>query len=108
MADQFLAEQHAWTLRQAQEEEEDSDSTDEETSWVMLGQDGNIVPLQNERILHRTRSGVALELSTPRELTNAEPFSVKSDSGKAYITNRRVSYIFRVCTLDLSKPFGSS
>ncbi|KAB5566574.1 hypothetical protein GE09DRAFT_1218829 [Coniochaeta sp. 2T2.1] len=95
MADQFLAEAHAWTLRQAQAQAEDteSDSSDEADSWVMLGQDGNIVPLQNERILHTSRPRVGLDVSVPRELPNAEPFSIKSDSGIAYITNRRVIYL---------------
>ncbi|KAH8904384.1 hypothetical protein BR93DRAFT_143216 [Coniochaeta sp. PMI_546] len=95
MADQFLAEQHAWTLRQAQAQAEDteSDLSDEADSWVMLGQDGNIVPLQNERILHTSRPRVGLDISVPRELPNAEPFSIRSDSGTAYITSRRVIYL---------------
>lgn len=62
-------------------------------NWVMLSQDGNIVPISNERILHTSRSRVALEISTPRELPNAEPYSIKSDSGIAYITSRRVIYL---------------
>lgn len=101
MADQFLAEQHAWTLRQAQAqaEETESDSSDEADSWVMLSQDGNIVPLQNERILHTSRPRVGLDISAPRELRNAEPFSVRSDSGTAYITNRRVSRSLPALTL---------
>jgi len=93
MADQFLAEQHAWTLRQVQAQAEDteSDSSDEADSWVMLGQDGNIVPLQNERILYTSRPRVGLDITVPRELSNAAPFSIKSDSGTSYITSRRVS-----------------
>ncbi|OIW24874.1 hypothetical protein CONLIGDRAFT_73500 [Coniochaeta ligniaria NRRL 30616] len=108
MADQFLAEQHAWTLRQAQAQAEDteSDSSDEADSWVMLGQDGNIVPLQNERILHTSRPRVGLEMSVPRELQNAEPFSIRSDSGTAYITNRRVIYLPARPTEELKSFFA--
>lgn len=92
MADQFLAEQHAWTLAQNAQVDSD-DSSDEENSWVMLSQEGNIVPIPNERILHTSRSRVALELSTPRELQSAaEPFSIRSDNGIAYVTSKRVSH----------------
>jgi hypothetical protein len=90
MADQFLAEQHAWTL--VQNSQVDSDSSDEANSWVMLGQDGNIVPIPNERILHTSRARVSLDLSKPRELPGAEPFSLRSDSGIAYITSKRVCW----------------
>lgn len=90
MAEQFLTEQHAWTL--AQNAQADSDSSDDLNSWVMLGQDGSIVPIPNERILHTSRSRVALDLSRPQQLqAAAEPFAVRSDSGTAYITNKRVS-----------------
>ncbi|KAK3937852.1 hypothetical protein QBC46DRAFT_266607 [Diplogelasinospora grovesii] len=86
MADQFLAEQHTWTLAQnAQSNEEDS--------WVMLTRDGEIVPIAGEKILYTSRTRVGLELSTPRELRVPEPFSLKSDSGIAYITNERVIYL---------------
>jgi hypothetical protein len=84
MADQFLAEQHTWTLiRESQSDERDS--------WVMLTRDGEIVPIPGEKILHTSRPRVALEISTPRELQIAEPFSLKCDNGIAYITNERVS-----------------
>jgi hypothetical protein len=83
MADQFLAEQHTWTLiRNSQ-----SDETD---SWVMLTRDGEIVPIPGEKILHTSRPRVSLEVSTPRELQVTEPFSLKCDNGIAYITNERV------------------
>lgn len=86
MTDQFLAEQHTWTLlRNAQ--------SDDETSWVMLTRDGQIVPIPGEKILHTSRPRVALELTTPRELNIAEPFSLKCDNGIAYITNQRVSFL---------------
>lgn len=84
MADQFLAEQHRWTLIQ-------NSQSNEEDSWVMLTRDGEIVPIPGEKILHTSRPRVALELSTPRELQVAEPFSLKCDNGIAYITNERVS-----------------
>jgi hypothetical protein len=84
MADQFLAEQHSWTLIQnAQSNDEDS--------WVMLTRDGEIVPIPGEKIHHTSRPRVSLELSTPRELQIAEPFSLRCDNGIAYITNERVS-----------------
>ncbi|KAK3333783.1 hypothetical protein B0T19DRAFT_355599 [Cercophora scortea] len=86
MADQFLAEQHTWTLaRNAQ--------TNDKESWVMLTRDGEIVPIPGEKILLTSRTRVGLELSTPKELQVAEPFHVKSDSGLAYITNERVIYL---------------
>ncbi|KXX81583.1 hypothetical protein MMYC01_202736 [Madurella mycetomatis] len=86
MADQFLAEQHTWTLiRNSQSNEEDS--------WVMLTRDGEIVPIPGEKILHTSRPRVGLEISTPRELQVAEPFSLKCDNGIAYITNQRVIYL---------------
>jgi hypothetical protein len=83
MADQFLAEQHTWTLFR-------NSQSDEEDSWVMLTRDGEIVPIPGEKILHTSRPRVSLEVSTPRELQIAEPFSLKCDNGIAYITNERV------------------
>lgn len=93
MADQFLAEQHTWTLiRNSQSNEEDS--------WVMLTRDGEIVPIPGEKILHTSRPRVSLEVSTPRELQVAEPFSLKCDNGIAYITNQRV------CSPPFSPPLS--
>ncbi|KAK3350018.1 hypothetical protein B0T25DRAFT_570619 [Lasiosphaeria hispida] len=86
MADQFLAEQHTWTLAQ-------NARANEEDSWVMLTRDGEIVPIPGEKILYTSRARVGLDLSTPKELQVAEPFSVKSDNGIAYITNERVIYL---------------
>jgi hypothetical protein len=93
MADMGLVEQHAWTLRAAQAAAEANveERSNEVDSWVMLREDGNIVPLHNERILHKSRPRVGLDLTTPRELPNAEQFAIKSSEGTAYITNRRVS-----------------
>lgn len=84
MADQFLVEAHRWTLLQ-------HSITDEKESWVMLTRDGQIQKLPGEKILLTSKPRVGLELSVPKELQVAEPFSVKSDNGIAYITNERVS-----------------
>ncbi|KAK3366576.1 hypothetical protein B0H63DRAFT_490606 [Podospora didyma] len=46
----------------------------------MLTRDSEIVPIPNEKNLFTSRPRVGLELSTPRELQVAEPFSVKIDS----------------------------
>ncbi|KAL2016848.1 hypothetical protein VTK56DRAFT_2923 [Thermocarpiscus australiensis] len=62
-------------------------------NWVMLTRDGEIVPIPGEKILHTSRPRVGLEISTPRELQIAEPFSLKCDNGIAYITNERVIYL---------------
>ncbi|KAM7224137.1 hypothetical protein V8F06_000610 [Rhypophila decipiens] len=86
MSDQFLAEQHNWTLLA-------NSRSNEEDSWVMLTRDGEIVPIAGEKILFTSRPRVSLELSTPRELQVAEPFRLKSDGGIAYITNERVIYL---------------
>jgi hypothetical protein len=83
MADQFLAEQHTWTLFR-------NSQSDEADSWVMLTRDGEIVPIPGEKILHTSRPRVSFEVSTPRELQIADPFSLKCDNGIAYITNERV------------------
>jgi hypothetical protein len=58
----------------------------------MLSRDGKIVPIPNEWILHTSRPRVSLEISTPRELQIAEPFSLKCDDGIAYVTNERVGH----------------
>jgi hypothetical protein len=48
------------------------------------------VRLENESILLAVRSRVALDIAVPRELQVSEPFSLKCDSGTAYVTNVRV------------------
>lgn len=63
---------------------------DDDDSWVMLTRDGEIVPIAGEKILHTTRPRVSLELTTPRELNIADPFSIKNEHGIVYITNERV------------------
>ncbi|KAL2157044.1 hypothetical protein VTH06DRAFT_7526 [Thermothelomyces fergusii] len=86
MADQFLAEHHTWTLFR-------NSQSDEVDSWVMLTRDGQIVPIPGEKILHTSRPRVSLDISTPRELQIADPFSLKCDNGIAYITNERVIFL---------------
>jgi len=66
----------------------DSDS-DEETSWVMLSNDGELVKLPNEKIYYKVRSKIALRLTSVVDAA-AAPLA-KSDSGIVYITNLRVS-----------------
>ncbi|KAG8170175.1 hypothetical protein KVR01_000920 [Diaporthe batatas] len=63
-------------------------------SWVMLSQKGEIQPLEDEQILLKTPGYVSLELSVPKALRTSNPnFSVKCDSGIAYVTNRRIIYL---------------
>ncbi|KAK0742430.1 hypothetical protein B0T21DRAFT_409241 [Apiosordaria backusii] len=84
--DQALAEQHQWTiLRYSRSNDEDS--------WVMLTRDGEIVPIPGEKILHTSRPRVSLEVTTPKELNIANPYTLKVDNGIAYITNERVIYL---------------
>ena len=64
---------------------------DEEASWVMLGQNGNIVPMPNEKILYSSKPRVGLDISTPHHAPDSEPYAVKSNNGRAYVTNQRVS-----------------
>ncbi|KAL1875859.1 hypothetical protein Daus18300_003050 [Diaporthe australafricana] len=63
-------------------------------NWVMLGQQGEIQPLEDEQILLKTPGYVSLELSVPKALRTANSnFNVKCDSGVAYVTNRRIIYL---------------
>ncbi|KAL2756011.1 hypothetical protein ACRALDRAFT_1081961 [Sodiomyces alcalophilus JCM 7366] len=62
-------------------------------NWVTLRDNGDIVPLDNERIRLRINK-VSLDLTVPKALRQGrEPFSRKSDNGTAYLTTRRVIYI---------------
>lgn len=72
----------------------------------MLSRSGEIEPLPNERILHKTRGRVSFELSAVNESGPAADFSKKSDQGTAYITNQRVIYLPAKPTEDL-KSFSS-
>lgn len=56
----------------------------------MLTRDGEIVPIPGEKILHTSRPRVSLEITTPKELNIANPYTLKVDNGIAYITNERV------------------
>ncbi|POS80941.1 hypothetical protein DHEL01_v200659 [Diaporthe helianthi] len=63
-------------------------------SWVMLNQKGEIQPLEDEQILLKTPGYVSLEVSVPKAMRTSHPnFSVKCDSGIAYVTNRRIIYL---------------
>ncbi|EEY21943.1 hypothetical protein D7B24_003415 [Verticillium nonalfalfae] len=97
MTDQYLQEQHAYHIaRRVQRERElaqASLNSNHQSSWVMIRDNGNIIPLDNERIRHRTNK-ISLELSVPKALQQGRtPFSHKSADGTAYITTRRVIYI---------------
>ena len=83
----FYQEQHSYTLAQNAAMESDSD---EESSWVMLNQDGEIVKLPDERIFYKVRSRISLDVSPPRYMRNVTTFSLKSESGLVYITTKRV------------------
>ncbi|KAK0628957.1 hypothetical protein B0T17DRAFT_614805 [Bombardia bombarda] len=99
MADQGLIDQYMGTIRLVAQ-------ANEQDSWVMLTRDGEIVPIPGEKILHTSKTRVGLELSTPKELQVAEPFSVKSDSGLAYITNERIIYLPARPTEDFKSFFA--
>ncbi|KAK1759539.1 hypothetical protein QBC47DRAFT_372316 [Echria macrotheca] len=99
MADQFLAEQSRWTMAQYAR-------TNDEDSWVMLTRDGKIVPIPGEKILFTSRPRVALEVSTPKELQVAEPFSIKCGDGIVYITNERVIYLPAIPSEQLKSFFS--
>ena len=88
--DYGLHEQHSsYIRRQSLRDEEDADL---DASWVMLSRSGEIEPLPNERILHKTRGRVSFELSAVNQQPSpAAAFSTKCDQGTAYITNQRVS-----------------
>lgn len=70
----------------------DAEKTDDDHSWVMLKQGGEIEPLEGESILLKTPDYVSLELRVPQGLRTSNPnFSLKCDDGVAYVTNKRVS-----------------
>ncbi|KAI0505513.1 hypothetical protein F5B22DRAFT_522671 [Xylaria bambusicola] len=89
--DYGLHEQHAsYILSQSSRDE---DETDLEASWVMLSRSGDIEPLPHESMLFKTRGRVALNITTPNNPPGVTPFSIKSESGTAYITNQRLIYL---------------
>ncbi|CAK7209906.1 hypothetical protein SCUCBS95973_000601 [Sporothrix curviconia] len=87
----FYQEQHSYTL--ARNSNVNSNDSDEYTSWVMMSREGEVVKLPGEKIYYKVQSRIGLDVSTPKSLPNATPFSVKSDSGIVYVTNNRVIYI---------------
>ncbi|KAI8626497.1 hypothetical protein F5Y19DRAFT_478613 [Xylariaceae sp. FL1651] len=89
--DYGLHDQHAsYILSQSNRDEEE---TDLDASWVMLSRTGEIEPLPHESILHKTRGRIALSIITPNQPPGVPPFSIKSESGTAYITNQRLIYL---------------
>lgn len=69
------------------------DETDNDRSWVMLKQNGDIEPLEGESVLLKSPGRVSLELKVPEGLrTPNAKFSVKCDDGVAYVTTQRVSH----------------
>jgi WW domain-binding protein 2 len=95
MTDQYLQEQHAYTITQTIQAEREAAAlanaeSDRSTSWVMLSQNGDIVRLPHEHIRHNAGSRISMDLSVPRPLQTATPFLIKSENGTAYITNQRV------------------
>lgn len=93
MTDQYLQEQHAYHIArrlQGAKPAEPKSETDHSSSWVMLRNNGDIVPLDNERIRHRYNK-ISFELTVPKALRQGrETFSHKSDNGTAILTTRRV------------------
>jgi hypothetical protein len=70
----------------------------------MLSQKGEIQPLEDEQILLKTPGYVSLEISVPKALRTSNPnFSVKCDSGIAYVTNRRVSLHLPCCRTPVTR-----
>lgn len=63
-------------------------------SWVMTSpEDGGFIKLPNERTLFTSPPRTSLQISTPNTPPGTNPFSMKSDSGSAYITNQRLIYL---------------
>ena len=85
----FYQEQHSYTLARNANANSDEE-TDEDTSWVMMSRDGEVIKLPGEKIYYKVRSRIGLDVSTPKALPNATPFSIKSDGGIVYVTNNRV------------------
>ena len=84
----FYQEQHSYTL--ARKASINIDDVDEDTSWVMMSREGEVVKLPGEKIYYKVQSRIGLDVSTPKSLPSATPFSLKSDSGIVYVTNNRV------------------
>ncbi|EPE10678.1 ww-domain ligand protein [Ophiostoma piceae UAMH 11346] len=89
----FYQEQHSYTLARNANANSSDEETDEDTSWVMMSRDGEVIKLPGEKIYYKVRSRIGLDVSTPKALPNATQFSIKSDGGIVYVTNNRIIYI---------------
>jgi hypothetical protein len=90
--DQYLHEQHTYTIAHDARVTRTLTDEDERQSWVMLKSNGSIEPLPNERILHQVPGKVRCDI-TSKEFTNdPKSFSLANGSGRAYITNQRVRH----------------
>lgn len=70
------------------------EETDNDLSWVMLKQNGEIEPLEGETVLLKSPDGVSFELKVADGLqTPNANFSVKCNDGVAYVTTQRVSHL---------------
>lgn len=68
--------------------------TDNDLSWVMLKQNGEIEPLEGETVLLKSPENVSFELKVADGLqTPNANFSVKCNDGVAYVTTQRVSQV---------------
>lgn len=63
-------------------------------NWVMTApNEPGFIKLPNERILYTSPPRASLQLSPPNTVPGVEPWSAKSESGVAYITNQRIVYL---------------
>lgn len=69
-------------------------------------QDPGFIRLPNEHILYKSPSRTSIDISSTTEITSAQPFSIKCDSGTIYITNQRLVYLPTKPSSDL-KSFSS-
>jgi len=84
---QFHQEMHLYATKFAQEDV----LKQSRNSWVMTApNEPDFVKLPNERIIYTSPPRASLQLSPATTTAGAEPFSVKIDTGVAYITSQRV------------------
>ncbi|KAG9240869.1 hypothetical protein BJ878DRAFT_262588 [Calycina marina] len=91
---QLHQEQHSYALRLAELKLKHD-------SWVMKSPSEGFVKLPNERILFTSPPRTSLNISTPNPYPGSQPYTVKHDSGVAYITNQRVVFLPVTPTADL-------
>jgi hypothetical protein len=60
-------------------------------SWVMLSETEGFVRLPGERTLFTSPPRTTLSLQTPNTYPGAQPLSISSSAGFAFLTNQRVS-----------------